>query len=426
MMFVASVSTVLFNLNPLLRFDGYYILSDLLEIPNLHQRSANQLKHFFKRYLFGVKKSESPARSGRERFWLVTFGILSNIYRIVVFSGILLFVADRFLLLGIIMAVVCLVGWIVAPVTKFLRFLASDPSLDRTRPRAVGVTCLLVGGILAFLQFVPFPTHFRAPGVLQAEERAEVITEVSGTVREVFVPSGTEVKKGDRLVRLSNEELGIQMRGAMASLEEVDGRIRQAMREEPGLLKPLAQQRKSVAKLVARMQREIELQTLRARIDGIWVAPRLQDYSGRFVVRGTPLGMVIDPARFEFSATVPQTEADRLFKSKLDDVELRLHGEEGRVLQLAEVKRIPGDRRNLPSPALSWRAGGEVMTDSSDPEGRLAAESFFEVRGHLEDIASIAAFHGRTGTVRFYVGNEALLPGWMRSLRQLLQKRYQL
>ena len=70
MMFIASVSTIVFNLNPLLRFDGYYILSDFLQIPNLHQRSLAQLRHFFERYVFGLKKSEGPAQTRREAVWL--------------------------------------------------------------------------------------------------------------------------------------------------------------------------------------------------------------------------------------------------------------------------------------------------------------------------------------------------------------------
>ena len=66
MMFVASVSTVLFNANPLLRFDGYYILSDLLDIPNLHQRSTGLLRHFVEFMPLDTRKSINPTRSRRE------------------------------------------------------------------------------------------------------------------------------------------------------------------------------------------------------------------------------------------------------------------------------------------------------------------------------------------------------------------------
>jgi len=140
MMFIASISTVVFNINPLLRFDGYYILSDLVDIPNLHQRAQQQLRYFAERYLFGLKKVESPANNPREGFWLCVFGIASGIYRVVVFGGVLLVIADRFLLLGIIMAAVCFISWVTVPTVRFVQYLASSPKLERQRKRAIALS----------------------------------------------------------------------------------------------------------------------------------------------------------------------------------------------------------------------------------------------------------------------------------------------
>ncbi|MBT4137970.1 MAG: peptidase M50, partial [Candidatus Latescibacteria bacterium] len=109
MVFVASVSTVLFNINPLLRFDGYYILSDLLDMPNLHQHANQHLKYLVEHHAFGYQNAETPATSRRDEIWFTGFGILAGIYRIFVFSMIFLFVADQFLLAGLIMAAICFV-----------------------------------------------------------------------------------------------------------------------------------------------------------------------------------------------------------------------------------------------------------------------------------------------------------------------------
>jgi putative peptide zinc metalloprotease protein len=190
MMFVASVSTIIFNINPLLRYDGYYILSDMLEIPNLYQKSIQQLKHLFERYLFGVEKSESPTQFKREKGWLTAYGISSNIYRIVIFTGIMLFVADRFLLLGILMAIICGISWIVAPVLKLFKYLATSPSLDRHRWRAVSSSAAVLAGLIILLDVIPFPNRFRAPAVIQSREWTEVANEVSGRLEAVLEPSG--------------------------------------------------------------------------------------------------------------------------------------------------------------------------------------------------------------------------------------------
>src|SRR6185436_19466868 len=157
MMFVASVTTVVFNANPLLRFDGYYILSDLLEIPNLSQRANQQLRHFAERWLFGVKKSTSPAHTRREQFWLTVFGLTSGVYRVIVFGGILLVVADHFFLIGILMAAVCFVAWVTVPIGRFVHYLTASPKLERVRVRAVAVSVALATLVFAVLQFVALP-----------------------------------------------------------------------------------------------------------------------------------------------------------------------------------------------------------------------------------------------------------------------------
>src|SRR5208337_1017956 len=163
-MFVASVSTIIFNANPLLRFDGYYILSDLIEIPNLNQRATDQLRHLTESKLFGVKQSASPAGTRREAGWLVVYGITSGIYRVIVFSGVLLAVADRFLLVGMLMAAACLISWVTMPLARLISYLATSPRLDRVRWRAIAVTAGAATVVLLLLEVVPFPNSFRAPG----------------------------------------------------------------------------------------------------------------------------------------------------------------------------------------------------------------------------------------------------------------------
>ncbi len=424
--FIASVSTLLFNINPLLRFDGYYMLSDWLEIPNLHQRAAGHLKHLCKRYLFGLKRSESPARSGRERFWLTVFGILSNIYRIVIFTGILLFVADRFLILGLIMAVICIIGWIVVPLVKAARYLLFDPELDRHRPRALAVTGMVVIGILAFLQLVPFPSHFRAPGVLQAKHRSEIYASAPGVITEVLVRSGANVEAGQTLVRLVNPELEQEHQRAEAGRAEVEARMLAAMDQDPSVMKPLTFQLESAEKVLERVRQQRADLEIKAPHAGVWVSPQMDQRLQTWIPQGAPLGLLLATDTFIFTATVNQDDANRLFDQDLTTAEVRLFGQVGTVLAVADLEIIQGDRRQLPSAAIGWQAGGEVATAMDDSQGRRALQSFYEVRGDVANADAVSAYHGHAGKMRFFVGNEALLPRAMRRLRQLLQKRYQI
>ena len=426
MVFIASVSTVLFNLIPLLRFDGYYILSDLLDIPNLAQRSMGQLKYLIERYAFGLKKAISPAVSRSEAWWLGTFGISSLVYRIFIFGSILLFVADRFLLIGIIMAAVCAISWIVVPIVKTIQYLASEPKLERRRYRAVGVTCGFVAVVFILLGVVPFPQHFRAPGVLEAERWSQVVNDASGFLANIETVPGVAVKAGQPLITFRNPDLDLELAAAKASLGETEARLLQAMRHETANLKPLQSRMDTVRKRIARVEQELQNLTVRARQDGLWIAPQLEESVGRWIQRGTGVGLIVDPASFEFVATVAQEDVDALFSRPLEQAEIRLHGEAGEMLLASNVRKIPGEQRILPSPALGWAGGGEIPVSGTDPGGQKAAEPFFEVRADVAAIPEVGLFHGRAGKARFDLEPNPLLERWIRRLRQLLQKRYEI
>ena len=426
MMVIASVSTLVFNANPLLRFDGYYILSDVLEIPNLSQRANQHLRHLGERWLFGVRKSESPARSRREAAWLTGFGLASGVYRLIVFGGILLIVADHFFLIGLLMAAVCFISWITVPVWKFLHYLAASPRLDRVRPRAVLVSLAIVALILGVLQWTPLPSHFRAPGIVQAQEWTQVVSETAGQVVELVATPGASVRAGQILARMRSDELELQLAQARALVVEAGTRLRAALAGESANVSPL---RGSLAAATGRVNKLLQDQAaliVRARHDGTWIAPELKDSLGRWLPRGSPLGLLVNPASFQFTATVLQDEAGALFGGKLSGAEVRLKGEAGQVLKAGRWQVIPGAQRRLPSAALGWHGGGELPVSADDPQGLKSAEPFFEVRAELPATGPVALLHGRSGRIRFDQEWEPLLPRWIRSLRQLLQKRYQL
>jgi putative peptide zinc metalloprotease protein len=426
MMFVASVSTIIFNINPLLRYDGYYILSDLLDIPNLYQKSIQQLKHQFERYLFGVTKSESPTPFKREKVWLTGYGISSNIYRIIIFSGIILFVADRFLLFGILMAVICAISWIIAPVIKLLKYLGTSPSLERNRFRAIAASAAVFAGLIILLDVIPWPHYFRAPGVIRSQNWSEVANEVPGELEAVHAQSGARVIQGQLLLEFKNQPLELELAAARASVDEVQARLRHARYEQIANLKPLLSRLDAVEKRVQRLEQDRAALHIHARQDGIWVAPQINEWKGRWVVRGTALGLLLDPSGYEFTAIVAQDDGDSLFARKIFNAEARLSGQAEHVLSLGPLEIIPAELSQLPTAALGWMGGGDVPVAPGDPHGLRTVEPFFEVRAPVLDAKEAALLHGRAGKIRFKLEPEPLLPRWMRRLRQLLQKRYQL
>lgn len=426
LMFVASVSTVIFNINPLLRFDGYYILSDLIEMPNLNQRAIGQLRHLAESKLFGVKLSESPAKNRREGGWLVSYGIASGIYRVMVFAGVLLAVADRFLIIGLVMAAFCLISWVTVPILKFVRYLAASPRLDRVRPRALAVSAGLAIVLIILLGVVPFPHGFRAAGVVEASQRTRVVNETAGRVEAVLAKTGDLVKRGQPLLKLQNRELELELAATHGHLDEIQARWLKAMNDESADLKPLAQLRESVGARLAKLQQDTERLTLRARQDGVWVAPGIESYVGRWLARGSDLGLMVNPGGFEFAATVMQEDVDALFARKIPAAEVRLYGDVATALPVQQWRVIPGGQRTLPSPALGWQGGGEVPVGAHESEANKSVEPFFEVIGKLNPNAGVALLDGRSGKIRFQLEPEPLLQRWAKRLYQLFQKRYQI
>ena len=424
MVFIASVTTLLFNANPLLRFDGYYILCDLLDMPNLHTRSARLARYWVERHAFGCRKAKCPEDKRGEKAILGSFFVASNIYKVLVFTGIILFVADRFLILGIVMLAVCAVSWVIRPLVRLVQYLSTSPVLARTRPRAVAVTLGFAAGLFALLWAVPFPHHFRAPGVVQSVDHREVFTEGAGFLREIRRPSGSWVAAGDPVIRLEDPELGWRIQAAEAQLSRAMAE-RQKARAEGAAIQPHERRVAAFRQSLDHLREVEQALVVRAPVAGRWICPRLEESLGLRLERGVPLGHVVQD-EFRFSAAVPQQQAAELFTGRIHGVEVKIPGQAEHTLAVDRSVVIPAQQEVLPSASLGWRSGGDLATAAEDQTGRQAAEPFFEVRADLRRSDEVALVHGASGEIRFKLDREPLLRQWLRQLRQLIQKRYQI
>jgi putative peptide zinc metalloprotease protein len=426
MMFIASVSTVLFNGNPLLRFDGYYILSDLLDIPNLTTRSQKHLRHLVERYGFGYKESFSPTENPREASWLTVFGILSGIYRVVIFSGIILFVADKFLLAGLIMALICVISWGIVPLVRLIVYLSSSPRLAKTRLRAVAVVLGLFTLVISFLGFWPFPNRFRAPGVVESVGYVQVINDVPGYVTKILSPSGRNVRAGTPLIELSDRELDLEIEATLAQREETLAMRLRALGKETADLEPLQKRLDTIESKLRDLGAQKASLLVRARQPGTWVAPDIKDMVEAWVPRGSVIGEIVRNDAFRFSAVVSQNEAADLFTGKIEKAEVRINGQGDENLAVKQVRIIPYQQERLPSAALGWRGGGEVPVSVRDDTGLQTTEPFFQIYATLPPMPGALLLHGRSGKLRFTLNPKPLLLQWAHTFRQLLQERYQI
>lgn len=426
-MFVASVSTLLLNINPLMRFDGYYILSDLTDTPNLNQRSNKHVAFLAERYILGNKQAQSQAESTKEGFWLTVFAVAGWFYRLFIFAVILWFVADRFFGLGFIAAMVGVVTFFIVPIVRLINFLINEPRIEEIRLRAQLISAAIAAAIVLFVGFVPMPYAFRSHGVIQALPHRQVYAASPGYLDAYMRPSLEWVRPGDRLYEMHNEELALGLRSAYAEREEIEALLQVAV-NDPKLKRPAERQRDAVEEKIRRLQTQLENLRFEAPIEGLWIMPRQEDFAGAFARRGSSIGLIVNPDQFEFVAVVRQRNAMHLFNREVLGATLRIPGQAEHKIPLVDLRFIPAEQQLLPHASLGWAGGGPIEVAMDDPEGTRAIEPFFLVRaavpGSPEELG-VALAHNLGGIMRVKLPPEPYFIQGYRLIRRMIQERFE-
>ncbi len=370
-MFVASVSTVAFNGNPLFRFDGYYILSDLLEIPNLARRSRDQLLYLIKRYVYGLHSAIGAALTGGERWWLPAYGLAAAAYRVVISVGIIMFLADHFFFVGVLLALLVFVTWAVVPLWQMMRYLTAGVELARCRTRAMLITGTFFAALFGGLGFIPVPDRGRAEGVVEPIELAAVFAEVDGFVRQVMPTGASVTPQGEPLLICENLELVTrrQRLGAEAQLTEYqrdEARVR-----EIALAQSLEQRLAALREQLAQIDERLSALVVSAPTEGRWIAPDVDRLTGRYLRQGEAIGYVASVDRLLVRAVTDQRLGPRLEQEIGIGgiVEVRPLGRPGLELLGRIQEVLPAGQLELPSAALGYQAGGWTPVAADDSSG---------------------------------------------------------
>ncbi|HEY6815523.1 MAG TPA: peptidase M50 [Croceibacterium sp.] len=422
-MLIAGISTVLVNGNPLLRFDGYYILADLIEIPNLGSRANKYWAHLVDCWVFRTYGGKPFEGTPGEKRWFFVYAPLAFVARMVMLFGIALAVADRFFVVGVLIALWTLWTGIGLPLWKMGAHVLASPGLHRNRARAVRLTLAGVGALLVLLFAIPAPHHVTTQGVVWLPEEAHVRAGSDGTIDRIAAAEGAWVAPGQLLVEASHPILETEVDRLSGRLTELQAQADAELRGDRVLREvSTLELQEAQAELAIQQQRLGELR-LPARAEGRFVlAASAEDMPGRFVKKGDLIGYVT-PRRAEIARIAVVQDDIQLVREHMNGLEFRLANIPGRTYDGKIVRAVPGGTRELPSPALAIANGGPIPLDPRDSEGKTALGRVF-----LFDVALPAELRqvpfGTRVHVRFALDWEPL--GWQaaRRVRQLMLAQF--
>ena len=434
-MFVSSVSTLLFNANPLMRFDGYYILSDMLEIPNLRTKSSTSLSRLAKKWCLGVKLQDDPFLPKRHQGLFALYSIASTIYMWVLMISIFMFVWNamkpyRMEAIGRMLALFGIYGLIVRPITGIYKFLKVPGRRDEVKSLNMTITGVVVALIAAAICFIPLPQRVWCPAELRPRGEETVYVTVDGRLEDILVEANDRVAEGDELATFSNIDLELQIaelegqesgyRARLASLERerfTDSAAGMEIRTVEESLKSveeqLAKKLKYQKELVLKAPRSglvLPAETVDERPDP---SGRLPGWSGSALAKknigatfaeGTVLCMVGDPDHFEAVMIVDQSEVEFVQSEQRVDLKLDAFPFDtfrGAVDEIAETHIEVGSER------LSVKAGGSVPTTTDEMGREVPISTSYEVLMQVDDAENVLT-PGMRGTARIEVGNRTV------------------
>lgn len=420
-MFIGSVSTLLFNGNPLLRFDGYYVLSDFLDMPNLATRSNQYWSEKFRGFMSTGSIGNQEIASGEKR-WLILYAPMSFVYRLIISLIIILWLGGKWLLLGILAALYMAFTLLLRPIFKGARQLIArslpGEELNRVR-RNIALAGMSVF-ILLFIVPVPFSTV--APAVAWLPEKAQIRPHEDGFIKALPVKNGQFVKTGDLLVVIENPKLNKQQANLLSKLDGLRADQFQLLISDPTKAQNIAQDIISAERELAYIEKQISDLTIRAQVDGKLIMPKQQDFMSTYIHRGENVGYVFEKTPIKVRAVVAEKDA-YFVRNMTNNVSVWLVESPQEQHKVQMTMDMPSATRILPSASMGDKAGGPYVIDPSDKLGTKVLDPVFLFDLTLLD--SNMQRVGGTAYVRFEHHAMPLAAQLYQHANQLFLKRFE-
>lgn len=414
-----SLSTVVFNANPLMRFDGYYALCDALQLPNLALRSNAWWSRRWRAWIGAPVPGPAPLLAPGEAKWLAVYAPAATVYRVTLLLALVFWIGSHSWLLGWV-AAFALLAWLTRLAWRWASgdAMGGDPALRRRSLRAAG---LVAGSALVLLLVVPAPQHVVARALVWPPDQAQLRAGAAGFIDRLELPQGARAQAGQALVILQDPVL-VASHEKIAS--ERTGLLAQQYRSlltQPVRAADLAEDLDRNAAELARAEEQLAQLEVRAQADGEVVWARPQDLPGSYVRRGAMLGHVLTGGAAHVRIALLEDDYLRT-RGRVRSVQVRLADAPGVVHEARLSDGVPGASLELPAPALGDRFGGPIPVDPADTNGLRTRVPVFLLDAEVPALPATAI--GERAWVRLTLPMQPLGWQWAAQLQRLFIKQF--
>ncbi len=438
-MFICSVSTLVFNGNPLLRFDGYYILMDILEIPNLRQKATEILKRWFQQVCLGLELQDNPFLPHKKQFWFALYTVASVIYRWVVVFSIMMFlmkVLEPYGLqaLGRLIAFSGLAGMVIQPLWQSIKFFRTPGKASKMKQKNVVTSLAVAVALIVGIVFIPLPFSVECAVEIQPNDAQQVFAMVPGRLVSWHKRPGESIGVGETIAQLDNIDLQMQLLKNANEYEMAVSRFR--ILKDQQYIDPQAKAQldtqaeivQSKKAMLDNIRERVDMLDVKSHVAGVILSPpkkpipkqaeaeqQLPTWSGdpfdhknqsAFFSESDLLCLVGEPSMMEAVLVVDQHDIDLVHEGDEADIKIdsaRMETFTGNIEKISEMEMTVAPEN------LGIQSGGRLDTEM-DSSGRLRPISAsYQARVPLKNI-DIPLRAGYRGQAKIYVGWKSV--GW--------------
>ena len=372
---MSSVTTILFNANPLMRFDGYFILSDLLKVPNLYTKGTKWFGDRIKSLYFGVPKTPNICSSG-ELGRVAIYGSMAFFWKLMICFSLIVGASVLFYGAGVILAAIGVVLWFVVPIANQVKGLfgpAASHPVNRRRS-AISLAVTAFAGMSMFL-ILKAPATKSAPAIVQFADEQILRAKAEGFVREILVENGQLVGKDQKLMILENKQLTLDVLEleALANEALIESRIH-AEKDELALSQAAMEKHEGLLRQLSEKQQQLAGLTLRAPFAGFVYQRSLDNLMGSYAKRGDPLLSIAQAATKEVVVSIDQRDLESIKENEGKSLRVVFPGMT--VFDSELVRVNPKASAEPQHPSLCANVGGPlpvkpVAAQSDDDASRI-------------------------------------------------------